>query len=613
MDKENQSNPRFILFIALSILIFLAWSYAYEKLYPLQKGKGTTSNQIKSQPSQSPYSSPLAPTQATSKQTPQKPNAVESVIAQPEFSEVKIVTDLWRIALSNQGAILSEWTMTKFTDGKLIDAERGGVNLVSSKLSREFGGFFRLHIPSDQSLEQELNAARFSVENVTQNEMVLKAGGKLEITFSYNQAGVSARKKFIFKGLGAENGSGYDFDFQAEIMRNGQPVEAYVIVGPNFGDQSVVQVSTYKHAPQISYALGTSVHRENGSGRENITAKPLGDVAWAAVDDNYFAMAFVPTQPVPAIGFDVIRNENIDGVQVKRTYVSVALRLNPNQISRIYAGPKALDTLGRVSANFGLGNQSADLEDIVSYGILDFIRSVLKPIARFMLGAMRLIFQYTNNWGWSIVVLTVLLNMFFFPLRWRSSVMMKKAAAMQPKMKELQDEMRKLDKNDPRQMELQRKQLALMKEGNPLMGCLPLLLQMPFFMAVYAILTVSIEVRRAPFFGWLNDLSDPDPYWLLPIIMCVTMIAQTALTPTTADPIQKKVSYFMPVVLTYFFFVSAPAGLVLYWMVGNLVGVAQQFVINKLTRSGTPPTASIAPDSSNQSLRKKKSKEALAN
>jgi YidC/Oxa1 family membrane protein insertase len=116
---------------------------------------------------------------------------------------------------------------------------------------------------------------------------------------------------------------------------------------------------------------------------------------------------------------------------------------------------------------------------------------------------------------------------------------------------------------------------------------------MPFFIAVFAVLTVSIEVRHAPFFGWLKDLSAPDQYWLLPIIMCVTMIAQTALTPTTADPIQKRVSYFMPVILTYFFFISAPAGLVLYWMVGNLVGVGQQFVINKLTNIN-PPAAAVA-------------------
>jgi YidC/Oxa1 family membrane protein insertase len=612
MENEKQSNPRFVLFIILSFLIFLGWSYAYEKLYPTQKVKSPA-------PVASPASSIVAD---TAQPTPvSQDNAVQSQTLPPasapqtELREMRVRTDLWQAVLSNQGAVISEWTMTKFTDGQLIDAAKGGVNLISSKLTREVGGFFRFYIPSDKGLEEQLNSARFVIESLPEQELFVNPGEQKEISFIYKDNAVFARKRLVFKGVGVDRSSGFDFDFQAEVSRNGQPVDAYVVIGPNFGDQSVFEVSTYKHAPQISYAEGTSVSREYGEGVTKAGGqKQLGAVSWAAVDDNYFAMALVPAQSIPAVGLAVHRKDNINGKELERDLVSVALKINPGQVNHIYAGPKALDTLGQVSLNFGLGNQSASLEDIVSYGLLDFIRWMVKPIARFMLAALRQINQYTHNWGWSIVVLTVLLNMFFFPLRWRSSVMMKKAAAMQPRMKELQDEMRKLDKSDPRVMELQRQQLALMKEGNPLMGCLPLLLQMPFFMAVFAILTVSIEVRHAPFFGWLNDLSAPDPYWLLPIIMCVTMIAQTALTPTTADPIQKKVSYIMPVVLTYFFFISAPAGLVLYWMVGTLVGVGQQFVINKMTGPSAPPAPAMdASEKKSSGNGKKKAKEALAN
>src|SRR5262249_33801677 len=232
--------------------------------------------------------------------------------------------------------------------------------------------------------------------------------------------------------------------------------------------------------------------------------------------------------------------------------------------------------------------------DIVSYGWLNFMRIIVHPIAQYMLKALRAINGITHNFGWSIVILTVLLNMLFFPLRWKSSLTMKRSAAMQPKMKDIQDRMKKLEKDDPRMIELQKEQLSLMREGNPLMGCLPLLLQMPFFMAVFAILTVSIEVRHAPFFGWLKDLSVADPYYILPILMCVTMIAQAALTPSTADPVQKKVQYLMPVILTVAFFRTAPAGLVLYWMVSNLVGVAQQYIINKLAPPPPPATTNVS-------------------
>ena len=192
---------------------------------------------------------------------------------------------------------------------------------------------------------------------------------------------------------------------------------------------------------------------------------------------------------------------------------------------------------------------------------------------------------------------------------------MKRAALMQPKMKELQEKMKKLDKNDPRMLDLQKEQIALMKEGNPLMGCLPLLLQMPFFMAVFTVLTVSIEVRNAPFFGWVKDLSTADPSHILPIVMCVTMIAQTALTPSpaNADPIQKKIQYIMPPFFTYFFFWSAPAGLVLYWMVSNLVGVVQQFVINKLSPPPAPESSSKNDQSPQPPAKGKKARQALAN
>jgi YidC/Oxa1 family membrane protein insertase len=612
MENENQGNSRFILFIALSFLIFLGWSYAYEKLYPTPKKVAPPAQTAVTNTPANPIASPTPATAAT-------PAVSQAAAPQPqtELRNIKLTSDLWQATFSNQGALLTEWTMTRFTDGKLIDEKKGGVNLVSAKLSQEVGAYFRLHIPADRGLENELNSARFVIENTSEQELKLNSGDKRELVFSYNNNGVTARKRFFFKGVGADNGSGFDFDFQAEVTLNGQPVEFYAVIGPNFGDQSVVEISTYKHAPQISYASGTSVSREQGESIKDVGSRPLGDVSWAAVDDNYFALALVPPQAVPALGLNVHRVENINGKDHPRNYVSVALRLNSGQVNRVYAGPKALDTLGRVSANFGLGQQNAGLEDIVSYGLLDFIRGMVKPIAQFMLTALRAINNFTRNWGWSIVVLTVALNMFFFPLRWYSSKMMKRAAAMQPQMKELQDQMRGLEKNDPRAQELQRKQLALMKEGNPLMGCLPLLLQMPFFMAVFAILTVSIEVRNAPFFGWLQDLSAPDPYWLLPIIMCVTMIAQTALTPTAADPVQKKISYIMPVVLTYFFFLSAPAGLVLYWMVGNLVGVVQQFVINKLTGPTTPPGApSSSPAGAKDASargRKKKTKAALAN
>ncbi len=591
MENDNQSNPRIVPFLILSFLIFLGWSLAYEKFFPKPKPQTPNNTAVTASPSPTAEATPAVTTA-----TPSAPTT------QVELRQLKLNTELWNASLSNQGAVLTEWTMTKFTDGQAIDPQTNGVNLASAKVSQEHGAFFRFHIPSDQGLEKELNEARYAIETVSDAQIALGKGEKREISFAYSNNGVAARKKFIFKGQGADGASGFDFDFISEVTRNGQAVEAYVVIGPNYSDHSVVEVSAYKHAPQISYAIATKVFRKQGTELlAPATIQPLipngwfsakdpaATVNWAGVDDNYFSMVVVPDQPVAAVGLNKPVKETINGKTIDRNYVAAALKLNNGQLNHVYAGPKALDTLETMSAKFGLVGKSAGLEEIVSYGLLDVLPSALvKPIGRFMLVTLRAMNQRTHNWGWAIVLLTIALNMVFFPLRYYSSKKMKAAAAMQPKMKALQDEMAKLSKDDPRTMELQKQQLSLMKDANPLMGCLPLLLQMPFFIAVFAVLTVSIEVRHAPFFGWIKDLSAADPLYLLPIIMCVTMIAQTALTPTTADPMQKRISYFMPVILTYFFFIAAPAGLVLYWMVGNLVGVGQQFVINKLTSKNIP-------------------------
>src|SRR5262245_18887254 len=563
-------EKRLILFLILSAVIFIGWSHFFaSKPETPRPGAG---NVALATPSPSPST-------AVTPESPKQPSPALSAqpATQVEPRQIKVKTDYWVATLSNKGGVVTELTMTRFPDGKAIDPPKG-VNLISNELSQKIGAPFRFYIPSDPSLESELNSAFYNLENLPGQEIAINKGEKREVKFSYANNGLEATKEIIFKGQG-ENSSGFDFDFVGSVRRNGNPIQAYVVIGPNFGDQSVKEVSTYKHAPQLTYAMTDGdVERKTAANLKGGAHQTSLPVTWAAVDDNYFAMAFVPSQASPAVGL------------LNDKYVSVAVSVNDGAVNHVYAGPKDLSLLSQISGQFGINNKTP-LEDIVSYGILDFVRVMIKPIAQFMLKALRAINHVTHNFGWSIVILTVALNMLFFPLRWRSSVIMKRAAALAPRMKDIQERMKKLDKNDPRMLDLQKEQIALMKEGNPLMGCLPLLLQMPFFIAVFAILTVSIEVRNAPFIGWIHDLSSKDPYYILPIIMCVTMIAQTALTPSTADPIQKKVQYVMPVILTVAFFISAPAGLVLYWMVSNLVGVGQQYVINRLNPTNPPAAA----------------------
>ncbi len=617
-------QKRFAIFLILAATILFGWSFVMEKYFVAKPPPNVAENppaspaspaSVATSSSPTALVTPTAPTPTAQETTPSAAPALQVAARQ-----IELKTSFWKGTLSNQGGVITEWAMTHFTDDVPIDEKESGVKLVP-KISQEIGFPLRLFIPSDPGLEKELNSAAYVVENVPEKEASIEIGksGQQEVVFSYSNNGVTARKKFVF------DGSGYDLDLQIEVTRNDQPVETYVVIGPNFGDQSIKEYGYYKPAPQVSYAVDGSVKRQAAASlKEAEHPIPASPITWAAVDDSYFAMALVLPPATPARTITVLnhrRREKIGAKEEDRNYISVAVPVGNGQTNHLYAGPKDPETLAAVSGKFGLKSESGNLEGLVNYGFLSF---VVKPLASVMLKALLIINRVIGNYGWSIVALTIVLNMLFFPMRWKSSVSMKRTAAMQPKMKDLQERMKKLDKNDPRMAELQREQISLMREGNPLMGCLPLLLQLPFFYAVFSILTISIEVRHAPFFGWIHDLSSPDQYWILPIVMCVSMIVQTALTPSTADPIQKKMGYFMPLLFTGMFFIYAPAGLVLYWMVGNLVGIAQQMIINRLSPPSTPATTNSAgrgggtleskKDQAKPQLPKgKKSKELLAN
>ena len=464
-------EKRLILFLVLSSVIFIGWSYLYERQFPRPvEQQNEKREQAANGKEASPSTTPGPGEAETAGQSPAPAAAAPSTeVTRVDPKEITLTTDHWQARISNQGAVLTEWIMNSFTDGKPIDPPQGVV-LTSPQVSREVGGPLRFYLPSDRALEKELNTAGYQLVGDTPERLTLRQGETISLRFQYVNRGIEATKEFVFRGVAPGTGpnvaSGFDFDLRATVRRQGVPVEAFLVVGPNFGDQKVTEVNIYKHAPQLTYAIGGSVERETAESLRDEGTSPLeteGLVSWAAVDDNYFAMAAIPPHTVRAFRF-------VD----REKYVSMAVALDQAAPYRIYAGPKDLETLSTISDSLRLQDRGKGLEDIVSYGWLNFVSFLIKPIAQFMLLSLREINKLTNNFGWSIVLLTIILNMFFFPLRWKSSVTMRRAAAMQPKMKDLQDRMKKLEKNDPRMLELQKEQIALMKEGNPLMGCLPL-------------------------------------------------------------------------------------------------------------------------------------------
>lgn len=248
---------------------------------------------------------------------------------------------------------------------------------------------------------------------------------------------------------------------------------------------------------------------------------------------------------------------------------------NINESFTLYAGPKL---------QYSLKELSPGLDLTIDYGILSVIG---KPI--FWL--LQLIHSVVGNWGWSIIVLTIIIKLIFFPLSATSYKSMARMRAASPKMQAIRERY-----GDDRQ-KMSEAMMKLYKEEklNPLSGCLPIIIQMPVFIALYWVLLESVEIRQAPWLGWIHDLSVSDPYLILPIIMGATMFIQQRLNPAPADPIQAKVFKIMPIMFT-FFFIWFPAGLVLYWIVNNVLSITQQWVITRQIEAATKkkPTASTA-------------------
>jgi YidC/Oxa1 family membrane protein insertase len=269
----------------------------------------------------------------------------------------------------------------------------------------------------------------------------------------------------------------------------------------------------------------------------------------------------------------------------------------------IYAGPKDHELLTKSSEEIGkVLNRPIDLDGLIDYGYLGWLS---RPIAIPILQAITYLSNLTGSYGIAIILFTIVIYSLFFPLKWRSSKAMKKAQKLAPQMKELQERMKGMKQNDPRLKELQMDQLRLMREGNPLGGCLPLLIQMPFLFALYRAITISLDFRQASFL-WIPDLSAAEPYLIhiLPILMTGTMVVLQLVTPApSADPLQRKMmAVGMPLFMLYILW-SAPSGLVLYWLVGNIVGFSQQFLINRWTKSDEEVPA---PPAKGTSGRKKK-------
>jgi len=344
-----------------------------------------------------------------------------------------------------------------------------------------------------------------------------------------------------------------------ELVRDSQPVEtprfSHTFIGPAvYTDQHHFQKMTFSDVDKNKQDYATSA--DNG---------------WIAMVQHYFATAWIPQQGVKRDIYVEKLDPTLYRVGVKEPVPTIAPGQSADVSAKLFAGPEEERMLEGIAPG---------LELVKDYG---WVTIIAKPL--FWL--LEKIHSYVGNWGWSIVLLTLLIKAVFFPLSAASYKSMARMKAITPRMQALRERF----KGDPQKMHAALMELYKTEKVNPFGGCLPVVIQIPVFISLYWVLLSSVEMRGAPWILWIHDLSQQDPFFILPVLMAVSMFLQTRLNPTPPDPVQAKMMMFMPIAFSVMFFFF-PAGLVLYYVVNNVLSIAQQYYITRMM--GKPKTKATA-------------------
>ena len=498
-------------------------------------------------------------------QSPVTTRASAPLVATSE-SETVIENDVYRIVFTNRGGRVKSWVLKKYTDDK-----GGQLELVNATASDKYGYPLTLWT-YDEGLRNKVNSALYVTSTVPD---VAPAMAPVEIRFVFSDGEVSVEKTFTF------DRSTYVVGIKTAVYEKGAQVTAFPMWPAGFGaDLTGSQYAT----GQILYQYDDKVERLaikkiNGGGTLG------GPFHWAGVSDQYFAAVFLPQDPknaamvtlrnaieIPHNSSDP-NNKQMDKVDVLGAAVG---SLKGATEARMYVGPKALADLQAVNVP-GIAGAEPDLRAIIDFGWLGIIARPLFLWLKWMYS------HIVANWGWAILLQTLVINVALLPLRLSQMKSMLKMQRVAPQIKSIQEKYKKYSLRDPKKAEMNTEISELYKrEGvNPAGGCLPLVIQMPFLFAYYRMLNVAMDLRHAPWL-WVHDLSAPDPHYILPIAIVVTMFFMQRMTPQAGmDPMQQKMmNFMMPAFMGYISF-TLPAGLSLYWAMGQLIGIVQQAALNR--------------------------------
>jgi YidC/Oxa1 family membrane protein insertase len=488
--------------------------------------------------------------------------AVRALVSENAERELVVDTETLRAVFTNRGGRIKQWLLKHYAQ----DASGRPVDLVPTQMPPDQPLPFSLRV-DEGALTQTLNSAIYRASQSAN-----------AITFEYEDAsGLRVRKQFVL------DPQRYLITFSVDVRRGDRELNPYVQWGPGLGDAGATSgggsffTGNYVQPPQAIFYDGDDVERIPAT---TVAERPVHErgFRFAGVDDHYFIAAAVNPGQV-RIEYRALTLPSPNDPATQRHFVAHTYAFpKPPRDAKFFFGPKGFDTLKNVDPDFVRA---------IHFGVFDWMAVPL-------LGALQWIYRFVGNYGWAIVILTVLINLAIFPLRHKSVVSMRKMQELQPQLKAIQDRYAELKVTDPARGKMNTEVMNLYREKgvNPASGCVPMLLTLPVLFAFYAFLSVAIELRGARFGLWIQDLSQPDPYYVTPLLMAATMFWQQKITPTSADPTQQRIMLLMPIMFSVMF-LSAPSGLVLYWFVSNLWAIGQQYFTNWLL--GPTPQVTARP------------------
>jgi YidC/Oxa1 family membrane protein insertase len=548
-------NKRTILWIVFAVSLVVLWNDWMVANGKQSMFSATPPAKVATAPAAQPKVNDLPNTSTVPAATVPGAAPVAGAPAAPVQTRViTVTTDLYKAEIDTAGGVIRRLELLKYRDK--VDATKNQLLFhVDAAKGRTYLGQTGLTGASPAGLLPNHNTP-FTARP---GALTLDGNNQVQLVLDAEQGGVRLTKTFTFKR------GDYVIDVRHDVTNLGSaPVSPSLYLqlqhdgskpeGDTFFNSSYTGPTLY--TSQDKYQKLTFEKIAKG-GVEHSTKSTDG---WVAISQHFFVSAFIPPEKQQRDIYTKSLGNNLFAIGTLQPLGTVQPGATVSNTSRLYSGPQEEKLLEKVTPG---------LELVRDYG---WATIIAKPI----FWTMDQLHQMTGNWGWTIIAFTILIKLLFFPLSAAGYRSMAKMKTVTPKMQAIRERF----KSDPVKMQQATMELYKSEKINPLGGCLPILVQMPVFLALYWVLQAAVEMRGAPWVGWIHDLTAPDPYFILPILYAASMFVTQKLNPQPADPVQAKMMMFMPLAFSVIF-LFFPSGLVLYWVVNNLISMAQQYVITK--------------------------------